>query len=142
MSKAFGLAGARVGYAIAPVPLAGLLDRLRPPGSISTASAALAVRALGEREWLEEHLAAIGSLRALLADGLASLGLEPIPSSANFVLCEIGQAAGEVAGRLMDRGVVVRSFGEGHPLERFLRFTVRLPDQQDRMLEELGRELP
>lgn len=141
MSKAFGLAGARVGYAIAPAPLAGVLDRLRPPGSISTASAALAVRAFGESGWMEEHLVAVEGLLVDLAAGLASLGLDPLPSQANFVLCEIGDEAREVADRLMNRGVVVRAFGSDHPLGRFLRFTVRLPDQQKRMLEALRKEL-
>ena len=141
LSKAFGLAGARVGYAVAPPTLAELLDRLRPPGSLATASAALAVRAFRETAWMEEHVAAVEELRAGLAAGLPALGLQPLPSQANFVLCEIGEDAAGVADRLMGRGVVVRAFGAGHPLRRFLRFTVRLPGQQDRMLEALGKEL-
>lgn len=142
LSKAFGLAGARVGYALAPPPLAADLDRLRPPGSLSTASAALAVRALREPGWMAEHVATVAALRAALADGLAALGLIPVPSQANFVLCEVGDEAPAVADRLMSRGVVVRGFAESHPLRRHLRITIRRPEQQERLLNVLRGELP
>lgn len=139
LSKAFALAGARVGYAVANPDEASVLERLRPPGSISSVSVALALRALAEGQWMEEHVGVVAGLREELAVGLAALGFAPNPSTTNFVLCRIGPAAAEIAQRLMDRGVVVRQFGTDHPLADYLRFTVRLPEQQDRMLEELER---
>jgi histidinol-phosphate aminotransferase len=137
LSKAFGLAGARVGYALADPESAGLLDRLRPPGSISSVSVAMAERALAGPDWMEEHVARVTGLRGSLESGLRSLGLDPIPSSANFVLVGVPDAA-SVAGRLMDRGIVVRTFARpgGH-----LRITVRRPEEQERLLQALGEEI-
>jgi len=140
LSKAFSLAGARVGYAIAGPEEAMLLDRLRPPGSVSSVSEALALRALGETGWMEEHVARVIGLREALSAGLSGLGLEPLASDTNFVLCRFGPEAGAVAERLMGRGVVVRAFGADHPLTDYLRFTVRLAPQQERILQELGKE--
>ena len=141
LSKAFALAGARVGYALAAPEHAALLDRIRPPGSVSSLSVALALRSLAERSWMEEHVARVIELRRDLADGLRRLGLDPRPSSTNFVLAEVGPEAARIAGGLMDRGIVPRSFPDGHPLSEFLRFTVRTPQHQERMLDALDREL-
>jgi histidinol-phosphate aminotransferase len=140
LSKAFSLAGARVGYALAPPKLADTLDRLRPPGSVSSVSVALALRGLAEVNWMHEHVERVARLRAMLASGLRGLGLEPRPSTTNFVLAEVGPAA-QIAHRLMRRGIVVRSFRPGHPLADHLRFTVRRADQQEQMLEALDQEM-
>jgi histidinol-phosphate aminotransferase len=141
LSKAFSLAGARVGYAVAPAELAETLDRLRPPGSVSSVSAALAQRALAEVGWMHEHVALVARLRSRLASGLRDLGLEPRPSTTNFMLAPIGPAAAGVADRLLGRGIVVRAFRSGHPLADHLRFTVRQDDQQERMLAALDEEM-
>lgn len=141
LSKAFGLAGARVGYAIAPPELAATLDALRPPGSISAPSVALAMRGLAEIGWMEEHVARMIALREALAAGLRDLGLAPLRSATNFVLVPVGPRAASISGVLMDRGIVVRSFPTAHPLAEYLRLSVRLPDQQDRMLEALDEEM-
>lgn len=141
LSKAFGLAGARVGYAVAGPEEASILDRLRPPGSLSTMSVALAERALAETAWMEEHVARVVELREALAGGLRSLGLAPRPSVTNFVLCEVGGNAHAVAEALMDRGIVVRTFPDEHPLAHHIRITVRIAEQQERLLEVLGEEL-
>ncbi len=141
LSKAFALAGARVGYAVARPDLADAIDRLRPPGSVASISVALALRALSETGWMLEHVELVTHLRASLAAGLAGLGLTPRPSETNFVLVSLGAEATAVAERLMRRGIVVRTFPAEHPLADQIRFTVRRADQQDRMLEALGLEM-
>jgi histidinol-phosphate aminotransferase len=141
LSKAFALAGARVGYALASPELADALEALRPPGSVSSISVALALRSLSEIDWMEEHVARIAQLRTALTAGLRDLGLQPRDSTTNFVLVEIGGAAPDVTGALMRRGIVARSFGVHHPLSGHLRFTVRRADQQERMLEALHQEM-
>lgn len=141
LSKAFALAGGRVGYAIAPPALADALDALRPPSSISGISVALALRALAETGWMEEHVGRVIGLRDELAAGLRTIGLQPRPSVTNFVLVPIGERAAAIADSLLDRGIVVRSFGPPHPLADWLRLSVRTATDQERMLAALHEEL-
>ncbi len=140
MSKAFGLAGARVGYSLSSEDLAAALQAVRPPGSISSVSAALATRALLEPERAAATVAALTEVRTTLAAQLTALGLRVLPSTTNFLLCEVGDEAPAVAGRLLGEGLVVRSYRRG-ALERYVRITARAPDENDRLLEALARTL-
>lgn len=140
LSKGYALAGARVGYATASPDLVATFDDVRPPGSISSTSVALAIAALGERDGLDARVAALRSERARVFGLLGDLGLDPTPSEANFLLCRIGPSASKVAEGLMSEGVVVRSFGEG-PLVDFLRVTIRSPEEDDRLVDALRRHL-
>jgi histidinol-phosphate aminotransferase len=142
MSKAFGLAGARVGYAVAPAALAVRLDAMRPPGSISSTSAALAIRGLGDLGWMQANVAALDRGRRSLAARIEGLGIRVLPTVTNFVLADIGPGARAAASRLMDGfGLVVRSFPEDHPFATHLRFTVRSPSDHDRLIDALEQIL-
>ena len=141
LSKGFGLAGARVGYALASAGLISKFDDIRPPGSISSISAALAVAALSDPSGMRERVAALTAERARLSGLLTAAGLDPIPSDANFLLCRIGSNAKRVAEALMSEGLVVRSYDAGAMLSDHLRFTVRSPDEDDRLVDALRRHL-
>lgn len=141
LSKGFGLAGARVGYAIGPAKLIGKIDAVRPPGSIASLSVDLAVAALEEPNRMRRRVERLIRERARLAGALEELGIEVLPSDANFLLCRIGEQAGVVARRLLEEGLVVRRYPEGSRLEGYLRFTVRSPDEDDRLLDALWRHL-
>ncbi len=141
MSKAFGLAAIRVGYSLASPELTARLDSVRPPGSISTVSAALAIRALGEPELAKQHVAALADERTRLARMMAGAGFRVLPSETNFLLCEVGAHALELARQLMAEGLVVRSYQAG-PLAEYLRFTVRTAADHDRLLAAIERNLP
>ena len=129
-SKAFGLAGARVGYALANVETAAELNRRQAPAPVSTLSAALALAALAEppdvRAQVEE--------RERLADALRALGLEPLPSRANFLYVPLAEPE-ELAAALLADGLVVRV------LDGALRISVRDRDDDDLLLESLARAL-
>ncbi len=140
MSKAFGLAGIRVGYSLSSPDIAMRLDAVRPPGSVSSVSAALAIRALEEPEYVKGIITDIWAARAELAGRLAGLGWAVRPSVANFLLCEVGPEAPAIEAALMARGIVVRAFAAG-PLAEYLRFTVRSPAEHDRLFAELERIL-
>ncbi len=142
LSKAYGLAGIRVGYALAPPQLADILETLRPPASVSTISAALALRALRDPEWMEDNVARIVAGRDRLAAGLNAVGLTPYPSATNFVLCRVGPQAPDIAVRLAAAGIVVRPFPSDGPLADHLRFTVRTPEEQERLFAALEVNLP
>jgi histidinol-phosphate aminotransferase len=141
LSKAFGLAGIRVGYALARPGLIRMLDAVRPPGSISTLSAALAYRALTDLDWMRANVAAVVAERETLTARLAALGLGPYPSSANFILCRVGGRAGEVASRLLAEGIVPRTFPAGGTIADHLRFTVRTAADHDRLIDTLQRSI-
>lgn len=141
LSKAYGLAGTRVGYGLGHPDLIAALDGVRPPGSISSLSVELAVAALNAPDRMRASVAALVAERERLAGRLESVGLRVLPSQTNFVLCEVGPAAGKLATDLMGEGLVARTFSEEGPLGHYLRFTVRSPEAHDRLLSALQRSL-
>ena len=134
MSKAFGLAGARVGCAISSPAVNDALRLVRPPGSVSSLSAALAARALADVPSMSSRVAALSAERERLRAGLESLGLEARGSAANFVLARAAKAA----PALLARGLAVRTFPAGSRLEEWVRITVRTPEQDSRLLDALS----
>ncbi len=140
ISKAFALPGLRVGYAVAQRPTIARLERVRPPGSVSTVSATIAAAALRRPELAAANAAALGAERDRLAAALADIGLPPYPSVTNFLLCRIGEPshAEAVTEHLLRHGLVPRTFGHDHPLRGHLRFTVRDRAQDERLLEVLA----
>jgi len=137
LSKAFALPGIRVGYAVAARPTIERLERVRPPGSIATISAALATAALGRPELARANAAQLSEERAWLSERLAAAGWAPYPSVTNFVLVKIGDhAAAEFAAeKLLQHGIVPRTFGPANPLRGHLRLTVRSRAENERLLE-------
>lgn len=130
LSKAFGLAGARVGYALADVETAAELNRRQSPAPISTLSAALAVAALAD----PPDVSAQVEERERLARGLRALGLEPLPSRTNFLFVPV-EAPEEIGAALLRSGLVVRVFPNG------IRASVRDPEDDDRLLEGIALAL-
>jgi histidinol-phosphate aminotransferase len=127
-SKAWGLAGCRVGYAVGSPYVIGVLRAAGGPYSVAAPSIALA-RAQLERgeDGLRAHVGRIRTERGLLAARLAAAGgggLEPQPSQANFVLVECGARAQSIRASLAGRGVVVRDFPGRPGLETSLRITL------------------
>ncbi len=136
MSKAYGLAGIRVGFAIAqPVTLAPILA-YRAPSSVSTPSAAVAAAALRRPDILASAVEETVAERRRLAGLLMDAGWQVGPSEASFVLVRFGspEAAEGAAEALLERGLVARTFGPGHPLASCLRLTVRSVEEDDRLV--------
>lgn len=141
MSKAYGLAGARVGYGLGHPDLIAAIDGVRPPGSLSSLSVDLGVAAFGAQDRMRSVVASITAERTRLAGYLRDLPLRVLPSSANFLLCEVGPQARSLADELMKEGLVTRTFPVDGPLASYLRFTVRSPLAHDRLLSALRRRL-
>jgi histidinol-phosphate aminotransferase len=128
LSKAFGLAALRVGYAVASPGVARELDRRRDPAPVATPAARIAAAALREpRLDVEQTVAERERMRA----ALAGVGLDVPESHANFVLVRTDPA---VADRLEAEGLVVRRFPDA------IRITVRLPAENDLILAALGAQ--
>ena len=138
LSKAFNLAGARVGYAMGHPSLIGRLDAVRAPGGISSLSAALGVAALEEIPAMERTVEALVNYRSQLADDLAALGWRVLPSHTNFLLCEVGREAHKIAEQTLAQGMIVLTFGADGPLGNYLRVTVRNPQENARLLAAIG----
>jgi len=129
-SKAFALAGARVGYALCGPELARELNARQAPAPVTSLSAALAVAALAS----PPDVAPIVEERERLAAALRALGLPPLPSNANFLFVPV-TGGRELAERLLRQGLVVRAYDDG------IRITVRDRVDDDRLLETLARLL-
>jgi len=142
LSKAFGLAGVRVGYAVASRLRIAEIERFRPPGSISTVSATIGEAALRRPDAMRATVARLAAERERFAERLRSLGWLVHPSVANFLLVRpdgSGPAAA-VAARMLARGMVPRTFDLRHPLADHLRLTVRTPEDDDRLVAVFAAE--
>jgi histidinol-phosphate/aromatic aminotransferase/cobyric acid decarboxylase-like protein len=110
LSKAFGLAGLRVGYAIAQPTLIRELEKARGPYKVSAVSEAAAVAALNDGlDWVKSHATTAVEMREALAKELRIRGLEPLPSAANFLFVPLPNAPA-VGRRMRELGVAVRAF--------------------------------
>ena len=129
-SKAFGLAAARIGYALADRETAAELNARQSPAAISTLSAALALAALASPPDVSAEL----EERDRFAAMLRALGLEPWPSRTNFVFVPVPDAEG-LGDMLLRQGLAVRVFPDG------IRISVRNRDDDDVLLEAIARGL-
>jgi len=139
-SKAYGLAGLRVGYALAARSVADLLNRVREPFNANSLALVAAEAALDDAEFLARTAAVNSAGMRQLVDGFARLGLDYIPSRGNFVAVKVGPAADIYQG-LLRAGVIVRPVG-GYGLPQHLRVTVGLEHENDRFLRALEKLLP
>jgi histidinol-phosphate aminotransferase len=134
LSKAFGLAGLRVGYAVASRAVAAELGPRRSPAPIANAAATLAAAALGEPQ-IEREAAVTVAERERVRSALAAAEYDVPEVHANFVVVRTAEAP-RLAAELEGRGFVVRSFADS------LRITVRSPADDDLVLRSLGIEPP
>jgi len=138
-SKAYGLAGLRVGYAIAQPTLTDLMNRVRQPFNVNSLAQAAAIAALQDTEFLAKSFTVNREGKAQLQQGFAKLGLTFVPSYANFVLVKVGDAA-RVNLELLKRGVIVRPVA-GDGLPEWLRVSIGLPHENQKFLEALAAVL-
>ena len=139
-SKAYGLAGLRVGYAFAHSGVAELMNRVRQPFNVNSISLAAATAGLDDREFVRRSFDLNQAGMRRVTQGLAQLGLAFIPSFGNFVTFRAGDAAG-VFRRLLARGVIVRPVAS-YGMPDYLRVTIGLESENERFLEALRQSLP
>jgi len=139
LSKAYGLAGLRVGYALAQPRLTDLLNRVRQPFNVNTLAQAAAIAALGDAEFLQRAYEINKAGKQALYGAFEQLGLEYVPSYGNFVLVRVGDAAG-VNLALLKQGVIVRPVA-GDGLPEWLRVSIGLPEENQRFITALSQIL-
>jgi histidinol-phosphate aminotransferase len=133
LSKAWRLAGARIGYMIADPDVTAQMLRVRLPYHLSSLTQLIGSVAIAHSADAQEKIAAIVSERDRLAIELQALGLKTYPSRANFVLFEVDDANG-VWKALLERDVLIRNYSSQPLLENCLRVTAGLPDENDAFL--------
>ncbi len=139
-SKAYGLAGLRVGYGVTSPEIAELLQRLRPPFNTSIPAQAGAAAALADREFLEKTLRVVHEGLDFLYSGLNRRSIRYFPTQANFFLIDTGRSADAVFEGMLREGVIVRSMtAYGYP--DYIRINAGLPDENRRFLDALDRVL-
>ena len=138
-SKAYGLAGLRVGYAVCHEQVADLLNRVRQPFNVNSLAQAAAIAALEDEAFLDHCLRINRQGMTQLTHGLEQMGVSYIPSHGNFLCCHVGDAA-RVNRSLLERGVIVRPVG-GYGMHEHLRVSVGLAEENDRFLKVLAEVL-
>jgi histidinol-phosphate aminotransferase len=139
-SKAFGLAGLRVGYGVMPVELAELLHRVRQPFNVNTLAQVAAAAALDDAEFLKRTLSLVHDELKFIYSALDNLQISYIRSQANFLMIEIsdGQNADEICEKLLMQGVIVRAMtAYGYP--QHIRVTIGQHEENVRFLEALKK---
>ena len=139
-SKAYGLAGLRVGYLIGAPGLVAVMERIRESFNVNGPALAACDAALGDRAHLHSAGESNAEQRATLTEALRARGLAVLPSQTNFVLVEFGPRTAAVEASLVERGVVLRPMG-GYGLPEWLRITVGSVDDNRRLLAVLDEVL-
>ncbi len=142
-SKAYGLAGLRIGYGIAQNNITDLLNRIRQPFNVNSLAQAAAIAALADVEFLKKcyELNRAGYLQ--LTRAFDQMGLKYLPSSGNFVLVKVGDtpnAGAAVNLELLKAGVIVRPVGN-YGLPEWLRISIGLPQENDAFIAALKKIL-
>lgn len=140
-SKAYAMAGLRVGYAAANPALAEMMNCVRIPYSLNALCEGAAVAAVGDQGFIERSRAMVAEQRPRLARGLAALGFEPFPSDANFILARSPVDHAGLVARLRGKGILIRDFGDRRRTEGCVRMTVGTEELNRRMLEGIAAVL-
>jgi histidinol-phosphate aminotransferase len=140
-SKAWGLAGVRVGYAVANEIVIEYLNKIKLPYNLNRISSALAIKALEANPQMLEFRKVLLEEREKLAGNLTNLGFKVFPSEANFLLVNYPNA-GEVAKKLaLDYGIIVRDFNSKPLLKDCIRISVGTPEQNQVLIDSISKIL-
>jgi histidinol-phosphate aminotransferase len=134
-SKLYGLAGARVGYAVADPELAGYLERARHPFNLNVLAEEAALAALDDQQHVERTLALAHEGARFLTKELGALGLEVWPTDANFLLVRAGAG---IYDRLLREGVIVRPLA-GFGMPEHVRITIGRKEENERLVAALKK---
>ena len=135
-SKAWGLAGLRVGYSVSNAEIADVLNRVRQPFNVNSLALAAATAALGDNEYLAKSVDLNRKGMQQLVSAFERLGYDYIPSLGNFVCYDTKASGADVYQKMLHQGVIVRPVSN-YGMERHLRVSVGLPEENARFIEVL-----
>ncbi len=139
-SKAYGLAGYRIGYALSSAAIADLLNRVRQPFNVNTLAQVAAITALDDQDHIKRGVELNREEMKKMEHGLDHLGIEWIPSVGNFISVDVGQPATPLFEEMQKQGVIVRPVGN-YGMANHLRISIGLPEENLRCLQVLTKIL-
>ena len=139
-SKAYGLAGLRVGYAVASVEIVNALNKVREPFNVNLLAQEAAVAALDDRAHLNKTVKLVNEGRTFLTDSLEKMGLRCVDTVTNFILVDLKRDSGPVYEKLLKRGVIVRPMN-AWGLGTFMRVTIGTMADNRRFVGSLKKAL-
>ena len=143
MSKAYGLAGLRIGFGIAQPGITDLLNRIRQPFNVNSLAQAAAVAALKDKDFLQKSAKVNADGYRQLTQAFDAMSLEYVPSFGNFVLVKVGNddgAGARINLALLKRGIIVRPVGN-YGMPQWLRISIGLPQENAAFIEALKQVL-
>lgn len=136
-SKAYGLAGIRVGYAVGNAETIGWLYAAKPPFTVGTLAEQIALEALRDRSFVSRSVEMVRSERERLARAFRELGWRPCRSDANFMLVDVRRPSAPLREALRKEGILVRDMSDFPGLENYVRITIGRPEHNTLLLEKL-----
>jgi len=137
-SKAYGLAGLRVGYSISHPDVANLLNRVRQPFNVNSLALIAATKALEESDYLSKSVALNRAGMQQLTEAFKEMQLDFIPSLGNFIAVEVGEGA-KIYERLLHEGVITRPIGGGYGMPQHLRISIGTADENEQFIQALRK---
>jgi histidinol-phosphate aminotransferase len=140
-SKAHGLAGARIGYGIAPAEQISYFARMRTVFSVTHVAEAAALAALEDEQHIRKTLENNAAGIEFLSNKIGEMGLRVVPTWANFLYVEVGEDAAALGKRMQDEGIIIRPLNGKWGAPQAIRITVGTPDQNRQCVATLRKVL-
>lgn len=139
-SKAYGLAGFRIGYGVMDKEVAGILNRIRQPFNVNSLAQAAAEAALGDEKFLKHSVVSTQAGIDFLTKKLQGMGLTVLPTQSNFLMVDVGTDATQVFEQMLHKGVIVRSM-KSYGFDSFLRVNAGTPEENTAFVAALEQVL-
>ncbi|AIZ56141.1 aspartate aminotransferase [Candidatus Methanoplasma termitum] len=140
-SKAYAIAGLRIGYAVANLDLADMMNAVKIPYSLNSISEGAAIAAIGDQDFIRRSVELVDKERPKLAAGLKKLGFGPFPSDSNFILARCPIDHDVYTKALKEKKILIRDFGNKRRMENCVRFTVGTDKMNKELLDKTKKIL-
>jgi len=137
-SKAYGLAGLRVGYGVSSPEIIKYMEAVREPFNVNLLAQMGAIGGLKDKDFVAKSKKTVREGKKFLYTELKAMGVRYVPSVTNFILIELGPKSGEVTERLLKKGIIIRNM-KAWGLENFIRVTVGKEAENKRFIKELKK---
>lgn len=137
-SKAYGLAGIRIGYGISNPEAISYMERVREPFNVNILAQAAALAALDDKIFLKRQLAHVEKEKRFLYKAFDGMGLEYVPSATNFILINVNRDCKAVFKELLKKGIIIRDM-KAWGLDTYIRVTIGTRRENERLIEALGK---
>lgn len=139
-SKAYGLAGLRLGFAVADAELVSFMERVRQPFNVNILAQAAGIACLDDKKFLQKTRKTVLEGKGYLYDNLTQLGVAYVPTVANFILVDVGRNGEDVFREMLKLGVIVRDMKQ-YGLKNFIRVTIGTKKENERFIKVLKKVL-